>query len=139
MGYQVEGTMFYYWKNSIKFQIFELFFIREGKNSRRTEGLACCNFVKCQISYTFYCHCMSKISVGLWNILPLWKSGKCTLAFLKLQPWVRGGQGYSKTKDGDFDLITRQRSSYNPVPNLRNFQIQNNVIIKKGKCGMTKT
>ena len=50
-------------------------------------------------------------------------------AFLKLQPWVRGGQGYSKTNNGAFDLITCLGSSYKPVANLR----------KKEKCGMTKT
>ena len=61
------------------------------------------------------------------------------LAFLKLQPWVKRGQDYSKTKDGSFGLITHGGSSFKPVSNLQNFQRQNNVIINKGKCGMTKT
>ena len=44
---------------------------------------------------------------------------KCS-AFLKLQPWVRGGQGYSKTNDGAFDLITHGGSFHKPIPNLIN-------------------
>ena len=36
---------------------------------------------------------------------------KCS-DFLKLQPRVRGGQGYSKKRDGAFDLITCGGSSY---------------------------
>ena len=46
---------------------------------------------------------------------------------MKLQTWLKGGQGYSKTKG---DLITHGESSFKPIPNLGNFQIQKNVVIK---------